>query len=38
MRLPLSGCAVGAVDACLYGLGGFLKASALKMFGKMSLV
>ncbi|KAK9163183.1 hypothetical protein Syun_004085 [Stephania yunnanensis] len=28
-RLPFCGCAIGAVDGCLYVLGGFSKASAL---------
>ncbi|KAI3836540.1 hypothetical protein MKX03_031406 [Papaver bracteatum] len=29
-RLPFCGCAIGAVDGCLYVLGGFSKASAVK--------
>ncbi|CAB4267595.1 unnamed protein product [Prunus armeniaca] len=29
-RMPFCGCSVGAVDGCLYVLGGFSKASALR--------
>ncbi|KAJ0987381.1 hypothetical protein J5N97_005737 [Dioscorea zingiberensis] len=29
-RLPFCGCAIGAVDGCLYVLGGFSRASAMK--------
>lgn len=33
-QMPLCGCAVGAVDGCLYVLGGFSRASAMKCVWK----